>query len=334
MNNQIAVPTPYRAVEVLEVSDSSLSLLHSCPRKFEMRKMFMSDRYENSLASSSGTALHASCQSYCAGKSKEQSIFNMLMEFPFEYDKGEMDVRSWQSCVHMAETAMEFWDTDMADWEIALIADKDGNPIPAYEVPFALVIENFPFYADGRTITLKYIGYIDLILHNKVTGQYAVCDIKTTVADLSKKVYEFTFADQCLPYGLVLETLLGQNIKQGFEVYYWMQYIHPIDATNQLLPFIKSHDDIQDWVVGFMEDVNTIKRSYNAGWFRRRGKSCYAWNRPCTYFDLCDSRNTQSIAAFVKMENSRREPSGNQRVKPWIEIKLETSQWQLGSGGI
>jgi len=318
----------YREIETLEVSDSSLALLHSCPRKFEFRKMFMSDRFENSLAASAGSALHAGTQSYCTGLSKEQSIFNYLMEFPYEYDKGEMDDRSWQSCTNVLEKAMEFWDLDLEEWEIAMILDESGNPIPAYEVPFALVMENFPFYADGRTITLKYIGYIDLILHNKITGQYIVCDIKTTVADLSKKVYEFTFADQCLPYGLVLETLLGQDISRGFEVFYWMQYIHPLDATNLLIPFIKTKDDIQDWVVGFMEDMNIIKRSYNAGWFRRRAKSCMAWKRPCNYFDLCDSRDTKSIATFVKMENTKREPSGKQRVKPWIEIKLETDKFK------
>jgi len=324
------LPIPYRTIETLEVSDSSLGLLGSCPRKFEFRKMFMSDRFENSLAASAGSALHIGSQTYCVGDiSKEQAIFNMLMEFPYEYDKGSMDVRSWQSCVHMLEEAMKFWDTDMADWEIAMIADANGNPIPAYEVPFALVVENFPFYADGRTITLKYIGYIDLILHNKVTGQYAVCDIKTTTAELGKKVYEFTFADQCLPYGLILETLLGQSISNGFEVFYWMQYIHPLDATNQLLSFIKTKEDIQDWVVGFMEDINIIKRSYNAGWFRRRSKSCFAWNRHCTYFDLCDSRDTQSISAFIRMENSKREPNGAPRVKPWIEIKLETDKWKI-----
>jgi len=323
------ISSPYRNIETLEVSDSSLSLLHSCPRKFEFRKMFLADRFETSLAASAGTALHEGTQSYCTGKvSKEAAIFKMLMQYPYEYDKGQMDVRSWQSCTHTLETAMIFWDNDMGDWEIAMIQDAEGLPIPAYEVPFALVIENFPFYSDGRTITLKYIGYIDLILHNKVTGQYAVCDIKTTTVSLSNKVYDFTFADQCLPYGLVLETLLGQEISNGYEVFYWMQYIHPLDATNVLLPFIKTKDDIQDWVVGFMEDMNTIKRSYNAGWFRRRAKSCYAWNRPCTYFDLCDSRNTNSIAAFIKMENSSRESSGNTRVKPWIEIKLETDKWQ------
>jgi len=320
--------TSYRDIEVLEVSDSSLGLLHSCPRKFEFRKMFMSDRFENSLAASAGSALHAGTQEYCFTSDKDKAMFEFLMEFPFQYDEGAMHVRSWQSCVHMLDEAMKFWDLDMDDWEIAMINDSTGAPIPAYEVPFALVIENYPFYADGRTITLKYIGYIDLILHNKVTGEYAVCDIKTTTASLDSKVYEFTFADQCLPYGLVLETLLGQDISRGFEVYYWMQFIHPLDATNTLFPFIKTKTDIQDWVVGFMEDMNTIKRSYNAGWFRRRSKACFSWKRPCNFFDLCDSRDTKSISQFVKMENASRKPNGNPRVKPWIEIKLETDQWQ------
>lgn len=314
----------YRDIETLEVSDSSLGLLASCPRKFEFRKMFMSDRFENSLPANVGSALHTGSQTYCTGISKEQATFNMLMEFPMQYETKLMDIRTWQSATYVLETAMQFWDIDMEEWEIAMIQDAEGNPIPAYEVPFALVMKNFPFYADGRTITLKYIGYIDLILHNKLTGQYAVCDIKTTSADLSTKNYEFTFADQCLPYGLILETLLGQDISRGFEVYYWMQFIHPIDATNVLLPFIKTRDDIQDWVAGFMEDINIIKRSYNAGWFRRRSKSCYSWNRPCTYFDMCDSRDTKSLSIFVKMENQKREPNGNQRVKPWIEIDLET----------
>ncbi len=317
----------YRKITELAVSDSSLGLLHNCPRKFEFRKMFMSDRSEDSLAANAGSALHAGIQHYAAYGNRNLALFEMLMEFPYQYDKGKMDARSWQSCVHMCETAMDYWDTDMQEWEIAYINDIDGNPIPAFEVPFALVIEDFPFGKDGETITLKYIGYIDFILHNKITGKYAVCDVKTTTADVGKKVYEFTFADQCLPYGLILETLLGQDINRGFEVYYWMQYIHPLDATNVMLDFIKTKSDIQDWIVGFIEDINIIKKSYNAGWFRRRAKSCFSWGRPCQYFDLCNNRDISQIAAFILMENSKFEPNGKPRIKPWIEIKLETDLW-------
>lgn len=328
------ISSAYRHIDTLEVSDSSLNLLNTCNRKFEFRKMFLSERFDTSLAASAGIALHTGIQHYIVHGDKEQAIFEFLMQFPFKYDKGAMDVRSWQSCIHMLETAMDYWDNDLSEWEIAYINDADGKPIPAIEVPFALVVNSYPFYPNGETITVKYIGYIDAILHNMQTGDYGVFDVKTTTVDPGKKLYEFTYADQCLPYGLILETLLNQDISRGFEIYYWLQYIHPLDATNIMYSFIKSKQDIQDWIIGFMDDINNIKQGYNRGWFKRRSSACFSYQHPCTYFDLCSGRDINEISAFIKMEhlksasNKSADPDRYIRREPWINIELQSNLFE------
>ena len=312
----------YPEIEILEVSDSSLGMLHSCNRKFEFRKILQSDRWEDSYAAGTGTAMHAGMQHYAVHKDIDKAIFEMLMHYPYEFTKTPYDQRSWQSCVGSMVAAMKFMESEMKGWELAHI-NNGTQVVPAIEVPFALVLEDVPFYPDGRTIKIKYIGYIDFILYNAFTDRYRVVDLKTTTttADPSQ---QYKFADQCLPYGLVLEALLNHDFREGFDVLYWNNYIHPLEPKNELISFTKSEVDMQEWMAGFLDDIGIIRRSFQTKFFRRNSKACIAYGKPCRFFDLCESRDIQKIRQYLIFEENAQDLSGRTpRPKPWLEIQLE-----------
>lgn len=312
--------------DFLEVSNSSFLLADSCFRKFEFRKVFGNARRETSEALSVGTALHVGIQTYTETHDKDYAIFCMLTAFNFSYQKSNMDNRSWQSCVQILSKVMQFWDENMDEWELAKIQDANGNEIPAVEVPFSII------YIDPKTgLKIKYIGYIDFILYNKIENKYYVVDYKTSTG-LDDKTVEFKFASQCLPYGLVLEVLLNHPIEDGFDVMYWCTYLHMLDTSSQIYTFDKSYQDIQDWMIQFTEFANRFINFAKLGWFPRKSNGCIAYNRPCQFFSFCDLRRIKQIRNFIaldKMEQAEKEKeeilqSERERPKPWIEITLDS----------
>ena len=309
--------------DFFELSNSSKQSAKFCMRKLEFRKLFGSAKSETSQPLSVGTAMHAGIQSYVAGNSREIALHELMLNFNFSFQTSPMDERGWQSCIHIATRAFDFWDTNMDEWEIAKIIDQNGNEIPAIEVPFALI-----YIHPQSSLKFKYIGYIDFILYNKIENKYYVVDLKTTTnaGDLTA---DYKFAEQCLPYGLVLETLLGHDITKGIDILYWTIYLKMLDTQNFLYPFTKSYADIQDWMFGFIRFADEIVDYLQFGWWSRRGNGCTAYYKPCYYLDVCELREIAKIKNFIMLDNMEIEENENainriERPKPWIEIELNS----------
>jgi hypothetical protein len=309
----------------LEVSDSSINLFNSCPRAFEFRKIFNSVRQETTLPTGLGKALHEASQEYVVSGDRNKSIFQLLLHYPYQFYKNPLDNRSWQSAINVADTAFNFWDAEMKDWEIVYLKHpKTGELVPACEVPFGLKLKGLNFQYKGKKINIRYIGYIDLILYNKKLDKYAVADIKTTASN-ADKTYEFRFASQCIPYALVLDTLLGKtnSAKDGLQILYWVQYIHFLDSESTLYPFTKTPQDITDWTIGFLDSLEHIFKYLNREHFPRRAAKCFTYNSPCKFFDICGQRDPQEIYMQVAYENAIQNKLENIREEPWIDIDLQ-----------
>lgn len=308
---------PFPKIKVLELSHSSRGLLRSCPRKLEFRKIYNNSRKQESLASGAGSALHDGVQSYLQDKDEEQAIWRMIRSFPIKYQKSWMDQNSLAGCYHTLQSMLQW--PKLHEYELAKIKKQDGSIVPAVEVPFVLRINNYPFYENGDTIQVDYIGFMDLIMYNKMDDEYIVWDMKTTTKNTDKAV-EFAFHDQCLPYGLALESLLGRDTTFGFQVAYWSTYIDHLQPKNMLYSFNKSHVDINDWMQGYLFDLDTIRRYYNLGWFARTG-NCMAWNRPCQFFDFCGTRDPKTIEILLEADAANQKE--HEKPEPWAIIELE-----------
>ena len=211
----------------------------------------------------------------------------------------------------------------MDEFELAMLQKPDGTLVPGVEVPFILRISNYPFHADGTCIQVDYLGFIDLVLYNRMEDCHIVVDIKTTTKNEDQTV-NYRFSDQCLPYGLALESILGHDINKGFEVGYWSVKIDHVDPTNKWYSFHKTATDMSDWMQGYLSDLAQIRRYYNLGWFPRNGNSCMSWGRPCMFFDFCETRDPKTIEAMLEADNANQVPF--EREEPWIIVELDYNE--------
>lgn len=304
----------------LDVSHSSRGSLSSCPRKLEFRKMYASSRREESQATGSGKAMHEAIQSFLVHGDVDRGLWELVSRYPVQYQKSTMDANSLESCVGSYLSCIK--SDVLSEWEIAYVVRPDGVKVPAVEVPFDLVMK-VDFFNNGRMVDIHYIGYIDLIMYNKVEDQYAVWDIKTTTKEADYAT-QYTFDEQCLPYGLVLQTLLGLDYTRGYEVGYWICKLHAVDHYDKLLTFTKDGDDVAQWLRGYLLDIHMLQTYHQLGFFPRHGSSCSSWNRRCQFFDLCDSRDYNYLEAMIKQENVQWEPV--ERPEPWVIIDLEVAE--------
>lgn len=307
---------PFPKFDVLEVSHSSRGSLRSCPRKFAFRKMYASSRRDESRATGSGKALHNAFQNYFVNRDDNAGLLELILSYPIQYQESAMDANSLEGCIG---TYLKCIESDIfEEWEIAYVVKPDGEKVPAVEVPFSLNLQ-VDFFGTGELVTIKYIGYIDLILYNRLTNQYAVVDIKTSTKD-SDFATEYTFHEQCLPYGLVLQALLGLDYERGFEVGYWITKVHAMQPWDQMLTFMKDGTMVAEWIRGYLLDIAAIQQFWQLGFFPRNGNACYNWNRRCTFFDLCDSRDYNYLDVMIGAENE--ELAGSDREEPWVQIDL------------
>lgn len=316
--NAVTKTFPFARIDKLELSHSSRASFRSCPRKLEFRKVYNNSRRAESFAGNAGSALHAGIQHWLCYKDFDAAIWEMIKAFPIKFQKSWSEDRSLSAC-YTTLVSMMNWER-MERYEVAQLHKPDGTLVPGIEVPFILRISNYPFYPDGGTICVDYRGFIDLILFDKMQNNYIVNDIKTTTRNTDKTV-EFRFSEQCVPYGLVLESVLGNDISNGFEVTYWNALIHHLEPKNLWLSFPKTQDDLRDWMQGYLFDLDQIRRYYNLGWFSRNGNSCLSWNRPCVFYDFCETRDPKTIEVMLEQDNANQvEP---EPFDAWIVIELE-----------
>ena len=309
---------PFPELTILEWSHSSRAIFNSCPRKFEFRKIYNNARRIEGLAASVGTALHAGIQSWLQFKDADLAMWEMIKRFPIKFQKSWADDNSLAGC-YQTLIAMMNWEK-LDQYELASFHKPDGTIAPGVEVPFILRISKYPFYPDGRTIQVDYIGFIDLILYNKLEDEYVVWDVKTTTKDTDKAV-EFRFFDQGVPYGLILEAVLKRDVNKGFEIGYWSVRINHEDPKNSIYSFNKTQTDLQDWMQGYLFDLDAIRRYYNLGWFARHGNNCMTWNRPCIFFDFCETRNPKTIEMMLQQDEANQKEF--KREEPWIIVELD-----------
>ena len=301
-----------------EWSNSSRSTFRSCPRKLEFRKSYNNARRTEGLATGAGTALHAGIQSWLQFKDFDLAIWEMIQRFPIKYQKSWSDANSLAGC-YQTLVSMMSWDK-LFEYELATFQKPDGTIVPGVEVAFILRISKYPFYADGRTIQVAYVGFIDLILYHKLENEYITCDIKTTTRDTDKAV-EFRFDDQWLQNGLVLEAVIGNDVNKGFQIDYWSAKIDHENPKNSMYSFNKTQGDLQDWMQGYLFDLDAVRRYYNLGWFARNGNSCMSWNKPCIFFDFCETRNPKTIEIMLKQDEANQIEF--KREEPWIIVELD-----------
>jgi hypothetical protein len=268
-----------------------------------------------------GKALHEGLQDYWITGDKDSANYAMMMKYPYHLER-EYDTygdRSLEACYATLE--MMIGANALRNREIATIECLDGVNRPAVEVPFEI---NFPDLTVGG-LPVSYIGFIDAILFNRADGMYEVTDIKTTRdTALSNPAIKYKFDTQCLPYGFVLQRVLGKTLDAGFNVNYFHVYVDIQTPSAMLYPMPKSARHMQDWLQTFLYEIRDINDYVTSGWWPRNEDACIVYRKnKCGFYDLCDSRNHAAIQDMLLNGTDPVEVLKKQRpFEPWIAFDL------------
>lgn len=301
----------------LRVSYSSLNTFASCARKFEFDKLYPKRVRTNEdwYAADVGSALHAGFQHYLSHRNQDDAIWAFMESFPFAAEfMQDNDYRSFEASLSTLEAMFD--EAKLDDYDLAKIRTPGGEIVPAIEVPFEIRFKGITL-PDGRGIS--FIGYIDAIMQNMMTGLFRTLDIKTSRMSIKDATGKYKYDTQQIPYGIVVDHVAQGEVEQ-FEVLYLDCYIDLIQPRVQLYPFMKTRRDIEEWGMNKLIQFEQLRRFMAIDYFPRTDSGCLFYNSPCRYLDPCMSRDRDSVTEWFLMGD---EPRQEEPFEPWIIADIE-----------
>ena len=257
-------------------SYSMQSVLHACPRKYQIKK----------LQAATGTSERIQSVTFSFGHAVGAGVA--------EYDATlDIDKAIW--------AAFLAWDIDLLEIETkGVYADGTGKPTGKSFAAAIWALEKYAVFVDEETNlrdyeTVKieaniaidfedghwYAGHIDELLQHRDTGSYLVKENKTTgLRAVHPALY--SNSDQALSYAVVIDMLGGNEFEVLYTVYSsslqeWIQH-----------RFVKSSIKKASWLQDQLLMHQQLDSYAELDFFPMRGASCYDFMRPCEYFGRCD----------------------------------------------
>jgi hypothetical protein len=277
------------------VSNSILSSLHSCPRRFIQEKIKANNRELQGLPEQPnidfvfGHSVGAGVQCYLAFDCNiEYGIFAAFLAWRYDFDFGREDYyarkkKTIERALLAVQIFNHWWTANFSEWEIYRL--PDGKP--AVELSFCI---DFGKY--------KYFGHIDLILRNKRTGRIAIGENKTTgYSNPHPAVYQNS--GQALGYAIVLDKIVGQLA--DYDVLYYAY--SSVGEEWHHFPFAKTTAAKLEWVQDRFIDNGHVEQYFKLQHFPKNGGSCFQFNRPCQFFGDCDIVDRKRMEALPVLDD-------------------------------
>lgn len=311
----------------LILSHSTTSSYRSCARKLEFRKFFGTKQVEldewgnpvDNHAADCGKCLHTGFQDYLVNLDEERAIYRMALEYPMRSEPMQPnDYRSLEACYATLMTMIR--SPVVGRYELIQIAVKDKNGVvtnrPAVEVPYVIEFTNVPL-----SIPVYHVGLIDAIFYDRVDDCYIVVDIKTHRDNTTDLSLRYEFDEQTIPYGLILEHILGHKIEE-FTVAYMSCFVDITEAKVGMYKFNKSKEHIKDWFIGQCVDIKHIAWYMENQWFPRatNGSTCMAFRKRCGHAEVCTYRDPNTLSRII--EGNPRETFFHDGKEPWITVQI------------
>lgn len=322
-------PYPY-FVDSLRLSHSTLATLDSCPRKFEFTKLYQNPKHSDSLAADFGSAIHIGFQEYLTSHNYTNAVWKMMLAYPWELGESSMKDRSAEGAIALLDKMIEVFPE--TEWELAWLTVEDGTKIPCTEVSFSLTFEDWPSLTQlpldsqstikPKSIDLTYVGFMDLVLHHKFNDTFMVVDIKTTSDKLEDQTPKYKYTDQCVPYGLVLNALLGIGYDE-LEVGYYVANPSILEPKVRFFSFYKSSKDLADWAKGMQIKLSLLSQCTKSHWFPRTHNGCVSFNRVCPFYDYCSDRDPTRTQLQLAYQGERELP---QAIEPMVSLEINLGE--------
>lgn len=257
------------------LSHSSRSLLHSCPRKYQLYRQQAKQAdtgdvldLEQRVTFSYGHAVGIGVQSALEGKSESQCLIDTLIGW--DTDLAENTPRQnksiWTALWAVRKFVAMRNSNFLEDYELVYVGDK-----PAIELSFKIVLQN------GYT----YRGYVDAVLQHKVTKAVLVLENKTSSGKATAAM--FRNSGQALGYSVILDILFPEL--SSYEVVYMVYETKTMEYKQ--LTFTKSLLQRALWLQELVIDTQLIDLYDSYGTYPMHGEACNNYFRPCEYLSLC-----------------------------------------------
>jgi hypothetical protein len=255
---------------------STADILHSCPRKYQIKKLQAeagtSDRI-NSPTFAFGHAVGAGVAVYDQTQDMNQATWAAFLAWDIDLFSEERKAKgagkSFFESIWALYAYEEFYhsETTLRDYETVKI-----------EGTIAIDFEDGHFYS----------GHIDEVLQHRETGRYLVKENKTTGFGSVDPVM-YANSDQALSYAIVVDMLGGTEYSVLYTVYSstsqkWMQF-----------EFVKNALKKAEWIQDQLLIHQQIDHYAELNFFPKRGRSCFAFMKRCEYFETCELSTTHAF---------------------------------------
>lgn len=271
------------------LSYSSSLLLHGCPRKYQLQKMQaefskqQEEDWKQTLTFAYGHAIGEALQDILIGiKSRDQVIFDRMVAWPCDlFDENEKQKKSF---AHVLQAIAKFYamldDGFFEEYEVAIYNGK-----PAAELSFRI---HFP---DGST----YRGYVDLVVRNKLTGEYVIVEIKS---NSGRKIAHAQYKNsaQAIGYSVVLDRIHPGLASYTVEYLVYMTYLERWENFSFPKTMVQRALWVRDrlWEVQLLNDLVRDEGTY--GVWPMHGEHCFSYMKECDYMGSCHMPTEQLIA--------------------------------------
>lgn len=266
----------------IRLSYSTLELLNTCERKFELEKLRQAEREPSSPHLIGGTAFGVGVASFLATQNRDKALLDCWLAY---YPKLEIMEKNQATYLNALEASFPKLEEILMDYKVL---EHKGKP--ATELSFRLNIDE----------TFYFVGYIDAVLVNRLSGKAGVFECKHTGLKLTNLEPLYKNSGQALGYSIILDSIMGEEQAEYDVTYFSAQLQQGMQVTPHLMVFPKTLLDRLNWFVSLKLDVERIHRMMEVGIFPQRGSSCLKFNKPCFHFGLCNLSSIKEDIIYVE----------------------------------
>lgn len=269
-----------------QLSHSSRTTLHKCPRKYQLYRLNSKEGGEEdinqSITFAYGSAVGVGLQSTLENKTEDQILMDVFL--------------AWDTDLLVENTRQKksFWSAVFATQRFMLIRNEQGyldeyelvyyEGKPAVELSFRIHLP------DGFT----YRGYVDAVLRHKETGKVLVLEAKTTSGTANSAQYKNS--GQALGYSVVLDKIFPEL--SSYEVLYLVWETKSTEYTE--FYFEKTLLMRALWLQELLIDTLHVQMYEEYGAYPMHGEACYDFFRECEYLTLCTLSTDRLVKPFTE----------------------------------
>ena len=260
-------------IRLKRLSYSTLLNLHACPRKFQLNRLQAPQQEDEAnktnVTFAFGHIVGLGIQLAFENKSEDEILWEMFKLWDIDLlEENPKQAKSFWSGVIAVQKLLAMRESGfLDDWQLAYIEGK-----PCCELSF---IVHLP---DG----FHYIGFVDAVLQNNLTGEIMVLEVKTTgMSTVNAATYRNSA--QAIGYSVILDHLFPNH--SSYEVLY---LVYKTKAKEyDTLPFTKSYLQRALWIRELLLDIDVIQMYEAADIYPMHGESCFNFFRECEYIYTC-----------------------------------------------